>query len=755
VEQTIFLRLGYRSQRCPLRQIDAVLISMQRAAQNVTPHVGASLHLLALALYTIISIFFLGRMLWHGFTAYHLGPAVDSSFLMWALAWWPYALCHGLNPFICRLIWVPSGFNLAWSGGIPLPSLIAAPLTITAGPVATYNVLCLCAPALAAWCVFILCYRLTGAFYPALVGGYLFGYSPYMLGHLVGGHLNLLLLFPAPLIVMAVLAGLQRTISPSSLILVLVLTFIAQFLCSIELAATTVIFGGVALLAGWWLSEEADQARWWALIKRLALAGLISIVILSPYLYYLFQPGAPHGAINSPGGYSTDLLNLLIPTRTAALGLVPDFETLASRFPGNIGEKSAYLGLPLLLVITHFGWTRWTEPKTRLLLVLFVIIVVCALGPRLRVAGWTGFGMPWKLLMHFPLIKSALPSRFMGYAFLVTAIIASLWLADRAIARSIRIALGGLILAASLPNLDARTWAAPTNVPAFFATDSFRQYLKPGETVVLLPYGIDGDSMLWQAVAGMSFRMAGGYTGITPREYERWPVVRAFMTGTYIPNITTQLLAMMAVHGADAVIVDDAHQGLWAPLLTCIDPVPISTGGVWVYRVNTAWLTQYRDASPITWERRDAEDRFAAELAAARAYLNAGHDPAALSPLRAEQLGFLPPHWVKDRDVRTNNGLYLGLWPGGVVAVGVVGSYEALQPLIAKYQSYAAKVYFPYPKELLGPPSGDTFLRLLVMVFDPKTLLNNLPIATVGLTTLSLIAGRPLCDDLCANCFPR
>lgn len=719
------------------------LAALPGTGQNESPRFSVSRQLPALTLYAAISILLLGRVLFHGFTDFHLGPAVDSSFLMWALTWWPYALRHGLNPFICRLIWAPDGFNLAWSGGIPLVSLIAAPLTIAAGPVVTYNVLCLAAPALAAWCAFNLCYRLSGRYYPALTGGYLFGFSPYMLGQLAGGHLNLLLLFPAPLIVMIVIAGMTRVIAPALMVAMLATAFIAQFLCSIELAATTVIFGAVTLLLGWWVADQAGRARLRELATPLALAGVVGMVVLSPYLYYLLLPGAPHGAINSPGGYSADLANLLVPTRTAQAGMLPAFQALARRFPGNLGERDAYVGLPLLLVILHFGWTRWREPAARLLLVLFATILICALGPRLRIAGWTGCGMPWKIIMHVPLIKSALPGRFMGYAFLVAAIIGALWLADSALSWHLRLAAGTLLVVASLPNLDARTWAAPTNVPAFFAAGSFRQHLNPGETVVVLPYGIDGDSMLWQAVAGMSFRMAGGYTGITPREFERWPVVRAFMTGTYIPDLAAQLLAMMAAHGADAVIVDATNREVWAPALAPVDAAPVNADGVWVYRVNPAILSRYRGNSALAWERRDAESRFAAQLAAARAYLSAGHELAALSPLRAQQLGFLPSHWVKDRDVRTDNGLYLGPWPDGNIAIGVVGSYAALQPLIAKYRAHATKIFFPYPKELAGEPTGDTFLRLLVMVFDRTTLLGAYPDWTPGPAGSRGVGDRP------------
>ena len=684
-------------------------------------------HLLTLLLYLVVSILLFARALFHGFGASHLGPTVDSSFLMWALVWWPYALRHGLNPFLSRLIWAPQGFNLAWSPGIPLASLAAAPLTLSAGPVASYNVLCILAPALAAWCAYILCYKHTLSYYPALMGGYLFGFSSYMLGQLAGGHLNLLLIFPAPVIVLIMLAGWTGAIRPAWFASSLAIVFVVQFLCSIEVAATTVVFGAIVLMIAWWVAVPPDRTRLQKLLPPLVAAGVLALIVLSPYLYYLFLPGAPHGAINSPGGYSADLVNLVVPTRTAQLGALPALQALAQRFPGNVGERGAYAGLPLLLVILHFAWKRRHEPRAQLLVAAFAIILICALGPRLRVAGWSGFGLPWKLIMHVPLIKSALPGRFMGYAFLVAALIAACWLADAELARGWRLAVAALILAGSLPSLNARTWAAPTNIPAFFTAGSFQHQLGAGQTTVVLPFGIDGESMLWQAVAEMWFRMAGGYTGITPREFEQWPVVRAFMTGSYIPNITLQLVAFMATHGADVVMVDDANRHFWAPALAPLDRAPVDTDGMWLYRIRPALLAPFRDAQALVWERCDAEARFAAQMVAARNYLLAGQDPTLLSPLHALQLGFLPPRMVRDPDVRTDNGLYLGPWPGGGIAVGVVGSYEALQPLIAEYRVHARKVFFPYPKELVEPPTGDTFLRLLVMVFDREVLIRDLP----------------------------
>lgn len=319
-------------------------------------------------------------------------------------------------------------------------------------------------------------------------------------------------------------------------------------------------------------------------------------------------------------------------------------------------------------------------------------------------------------------MRDAMPGRFIVYAFMVAAIITSLWLANPQITLWWRSLLALLIIVAGLPNLDAGFWTRPTNLPAFFADGSYRRYLMPGEIVLALPYSSIGDTMLWQAATNMYFRMAVGYTGIPPREYEVWPIINAFANTTLIPDATTQLKAFMVTHDTSVVVADDSQLAQWGPLLATIDRSPVHSGGVSLYRLAPSEAAVFHDASAEVMAERDASARFEALLTAAREYLTGGSPLASLTPMRAQALGLIPPGWVNDPDVRTNNGLYLGPWRNNQVAVGVVGSYETLRPLIERYRPHASAIYFPFPKTFEDPPRGNTFMRLLVMVFDPATL---------------------------------
>jgi len=670
----------------------------------------------ALAIYATLSFGFVGRSVAGVLSSSYIGRTNDPTVYMWLLSWWPYAIAHRLNPLITYAVWAPGGFNLAWTTSMPLAALVAAPLTRALGPVVAYNILCILAPAIAAWSGFLLCRRITANYIAAIVGGYVFGFSAYMLAE-TRGHLPLILVFPVPLAVLLVLNRLDGRISTSRFSFLLGAALIAAFLCWAELYATMTLFGAIALGLRLFYGEAALRERIGHLLIPVMTAYAISLIVVLPYLYFFFQRGYPRSPINSPHAYSADLLNLLFPTAINALGDVGFVEKMTHRFAGNSMEAGAYFGLPVAAITFWLVWERWREPMTRLLVTFLVIVCVLMFGPRLHVNGNELFGMPWKIALHLPLLRHALPLRFSLYAFLSLAVIVSMWLSAPRPA-GLKLAAIALLALFLCPNLQSGFWNRDNDTPEFFTRGDYRRYLNPGESVVILPYGISGSSMLWQAAAGFYFRMAGGWTSITPREFEGWPIVGAMLTRTYIPHVTQQLRAFMAAHNVRTILVTDREFPLWEPMLSPLDSSPIRIGGVAIYRASSPDMSAYRSLSALGMEQRSNLARFSALLLAARDYVAQNGKLAELTPMRAQRLGLLPPHWVTDPDIRTNNGLYLGPWGANEVAVGIVGSYQGLQPVIGKYHAAAVQIFFPFPKRLIEPPHGDTFMRLLVMAFD-------------------------------------
>ncbi len=122
----------------------------------------------------------------------------DQATFAWSLAWWPHAIENGLHPLLTDLVYAPDGWNLAWTSSIPAPSLLAWPLTAVFGPIAAYDVLALAAPALAAWCAYLLCREIGTGTPAALAGGLVFGFTSYEAAETLN-HLNLALVFTLPL----------------------------------------------------------------------------------------------------------------------------------------------------------------------------------------------------------------------------------------------------------------------------------------------------------------------------------------------------------------------------------------------------------------------------------------------------------------------------------------------------------------------------------------------------------------------------
>ncbi len=682
--------------------------------------------LAAFAAYLAVSVALFGRAaLAHPSSAY-IGVTEDPTVYMWFLAWWPYAIAHHLNPFVTDLLWAPAGFNVTWTTGIPLAAFAAAPITARFGPVVAYNLMCLLAPALAGWTAFLLCRRICGRWLPALAGGAIFAFSGYMLVEL-SAHLVLILVFTIPLAAHLAIRRLEGDLGAAVFAFATAATLAATFLISLEIAATLTFFGAVALALGYWLGDDANRLRIRALAAPLAAAYAIAGAAVSPYIHFFFRPGHPRSPINSPGAYSADLLNFIVPTPANWIGQLPPLAELSRRFPGAMVDTCGYLGLPLIVIaILHLRAHRG-ETRARVLVWSAAIAAVAALGPRLHLAGAETVPMPWKIARHLPLIDNALPARFAIYADLALAMIAALWLADAAVGRNAKIGALAAIALFMAPNPGRADHVTPVDLPAFFANGGYRQALAPGEITIALPYGANGPSMLWQALSGMYFRMAGGWTSITPREFQSWPAVNALLRRSVIPDFADQLYAFAANHQARTVIIDERNRAAWAPLLNPLGIAPDIAGGVAIYRLPDSELARWRGVGALAMERRSDAQRFAQMLAAGQRWL-AAHRPAArLTPLRAERAGLLPARTANDPDPRTSNGLFLGPLPDNAIGVGVVGTWDALAPLARQYQAAGNRVYFPYPHRLGAAPRGDLFMRLMVVAFSPDGLAAAMP----------------------------
>jgi hypothetical protein len=672
-------------------------------------------------LYLAISLIYFARGLPGHSGNWYIGRETDPGQTMWFFNWWRFSLSRGLNPFITDWVWAPLGINLAWTTFVPLPALISIPLQVTVGEPATYNTITILIFTLAPFAAFLLCQRVTRAFWPSVLGGYIFGYSSYMLGQVLA-HLVEFAVFPVPLIALMALKRLDGGISARRYAIVLAALLTVQFLCAVELFATVTMVGGLALLLALALFDGDLRTRLAGLIAPTIAAYVMAAVVLSPYLYYLLALGFPHTPIWSPGNFSGDLLNYFVPTETGLLGTFGFARAITGTFGGDIYENGAYIGIPLLIMIETYRRATWRTSVGRFLIAMLAITIVASFGPELRVAGRPEFPMPWAIAGRLPLISIALPIRFMMYASLILGVMIAMWFAASTPRPLTKCLAAAAILASIAPNPHATFWVSNLDTPAFFTKRTYATKLEPREIILPLPFAQKGNSMYWQLQSDMYFRMAGGWTGISPFEFQRMPIVSLFMGQVDLPEAGDQLKAYLGRFDVAAIVVDPSYERFdtFGPALASLRVAAEKSDGLLIYKIPPEKFAAYAKLTGAGIEARALALRFDTVLAASANFIARGNDPLKLSPSELKRLSLLPPDWQINIAPNSVSSWAIGVLADGRIGIALWGwgSPQGVKPLLDRYLD---KSELLYPAPSRWNPRSSSFedqLGPLLIVFD-------------------------------------
>jgi hypothetical protein len=455
-----------------------------------------------------------------------IGSCCDPQQTMWFLRWLPYAISHGTDPFVTQQINAPVGVNLMWNASIPFLSLVMAPVSLTAGPIIAYNVAIVLSIAFSAWCCFFALRRWTSGVVAPIVGGAIYGFSPYVISHAVL-HLNLTAAWAPPLFLILLDEILvRRGRWPIVLGVGLGLLSACQLLVAEEVLATSVVTAGVfvailaAVLAAGRRNEVVVATRRAAVAAAVAAATFL-VVAGWPLAVQLFGPLRIAGRVQDVEVFSSDLLNLVLPTRYQFFA--PDAATtLSSGFSGLYHEATAYVGLPLVILLAAIVARRWTDVRVRVAGIMVAAMFVLSLGPILHIGSQsTGVPLPWLPLTSLPLIEHALPGRLTMFMWLGIAAVVAIAV-DGSLVRPVRAAVPRLVAigAAVALCLPAPLASATVSIPPFFAHWS-DQGIAADEIVLFAPFfenGAGADPMIWAAVAGDEPRMYEAYAYVPSAE---------------------------------------------------------------------------------------------------------------------------------------------------------------------------------------------------------------------------------------------
>ncbi len=362
-----------------------------------------------------------------GSTSLPGGGVGDAVQMAWFLAVTPHALAHGGSPFATTLIDHPAVVDLADNTSVPLLGVLAAPVTLTLGPVAALNLLLRLALFGSAAAMYLLLRRLRAGAPAAFLGGVVYAFGPFIAAHASPGANLDLVAVPLPPLILVALDELvrRRRLAPWRCGLVLGGLIGAQLLVDPEVLADLAVCGVLTL----GVLAVVERRRLHGLLPGLAgrVAGaaatglpLAALLAAWPLWSLLRGPGHLRGPIQPVSklqGFHLDLAELVLPPGRQLV----DFAALASAGRAAVGSSSlgggpehgGYLGLPLLALLVLLAWRWRRDAAMRLGAALAAVAAVLSLGPHLDLAGApSAIPLPEALLAKLPLLESAIPARF-------------------------------------------------------------------------------------------------------------------------------------------------------------------------------------------------------------------------------------------------------------------------------------------------------------------------------------------------------
>ncbi|MDA8343117.1 MAG: glycosyltransferase 87 family protein, partial [Actinomycetota bacterium] len=492
------------------------------------------------------------------FVVFHLGWRAPGSPLIGAccdqpstvnlLSWTAFAVSHGRDPLVTHALNAPQGINLMWQpNGMPLLGLVATPFELLLGPIATYNLLVTLALPLSGLAAYAALRRWVGGTAGPFVGGFLYGFSPFMFTHALG-HLNILFVPLPPLLLLVLtdlLSGRRRTWWASGLIIGVL--GVAQLLVGQEVFAGTAIAAVfvVAVVAA--SHREAIARRWKQVTAGLAVAGATFVVLAGwPLVVLLAGPDRLHGRWEAP--ISVDLLNLFLPSVTGQFR--PDGASYFFAWGWSQGEAVGYLGVVLIVLCVVVAARSWSRDAVRVASVVGGCMLVLSLGPTVMAAGVNlKIWLPARVLLALPFFENMLPARLFVFVDLAVAVLLAEFVraamargpvgpgaqgraegsdaptsggAGRRRGSPAARRFGALVAVVAallplMPSIHYEVYRYPT--PRFFSTAAV-DVIPAGATALVVPFPEggphDGAPMVWQAVARFRFSMVGGYVFVPP-----------------------------------------------------------------------------------------------------------------------------------------------------------------------------------------------------------------------------------------------
>ncbi len=487
----------------------------------------AGFHLGALALFAIPAV----ALWWHVWSGHPSSTLTcgcgDPAQQVWFTAWPAWAMAHLHSLFFSGAVNVPDGANLLSNTSGTLVGVVLAPVTWAFGPVTATNVALTLAPALSAWGCFAAIRPLVTWKAGAIPGALVYGYSSAIVTSLMFGHVSMTVLVIPPFLFTTMHEIVIRQVHSARRDgLLLAALLVAQFLISPEVGVMCLLLTALGLLAVVAVGWRQVRVRSAHAVRALGLGAVVTAVLLAyPVWFGLAGPQAVTGVLFAIAPLTgLPFSGVLEPGQYAA------FANDYVRFGGYLGRNGPppdYLGGGVALATLASVVAARRRPLTWLLVWLAAATFWLALGPHpMSAPSWLAhLWLPWNDLSKLPLLDEILPDQFAPFLALFVAFMLALgldalyvahrrrgsWMATRrrAVVATATALVAVVALVPVFVTFGLPLRVVPVQIPHYLR--SAAPALPAGTVLATIPFAVSGSSqpMLWQAVDGMHFRLAG------------------------------------------------------------------------------------------------------------------------------------------------------------------------------------------------------------------------------------------------------
>ncbi len=309
-----------------------------------------------------------------------IGGSTGDNYEMLRHVWWfSHALKTGQPLYYQSLMGYPDGFPSLILAAVQLQytpmTLLALVLPVTLA----YNIVILLAIALNGWSAFWLARALLGREngVPAFLAGVVYASAPLFQGHLFDGHAGLLMAFPTPLFVWALIRLVQaeRQVWAWGLAVILLFNLVPSG-HSLQVIYVLMPIVSAFLL---WLIIRRDWRGGQRVIVVCGLASVFFLIFMSPMISETLSTTA-YTDVGGVVRYSADLLSIVSPSFFHPMW---GFLSYPAQVLGtNLGEGIGYVGVWVALLVVL---ALWRKRESRWWGWLWLVAWMLSLGSLLKV----------------------------------------------------------------------------------------------------------------------------------------------------------------------------------------------------------------------------------------------------------------------------------------------------------------------------------------------------------------------------------